>query len=159
MPYNVSTVIGLLRNDIMRQKSSLEIVSYSMSKLLAFILSLVVKKKNQDGQAIYLFSKSRSSKIACCCRKFNAYCLLSCRDIFCIFRPTVTLHQGQGHRNKHEHICHAQVYRHAKFECQSWNISSEILVFNTSKNNWSSLIRSCDLEWRSRSSGWGKIIL
>ena len=40
------------------------------------------------------------------CSKCNACCLLSCRDtsklIFCLCRPTVTLHQGQGHRNEHE---------------------------------------------------------
>ena len=39
-----------------------------------------------------------------------ACCLLSCREHstlnFCLCRPTVTLHQGQGHRNEHEHIWH-----------------------------------------------------
>ena len=37
------------------------------------------------------------------CRKFNVCCLLSCRNdsstqFFCLCRPTVILHQGQGHR-------------------------------------------------------------
>ena len=49
------------------------------------------------------------------------YCLLSCREhatlLFCLGRPTVTLHQGQGHQNDHEHIWHPYVYRDAKFEC------------------------------------------
>ena len=66
---------------------------------------LLPKKKEQDGQAIYTFSKSRSRNnwpivVACC--------LLSCRDNStrncCPSRPTMTLDQGQGHRNEHEHI-------------------------------------------------------
>ena len=59
------------------------------------------------------------------CSKYNACCLLSCRDNstlnVCLCRPTMTLHHGQGHRNEHEQICHAQVYRHAKFQCHSLN--------------------------------------
>ena len=30
--------------------------------------------------------------------------------------------QVQGHRNEHEHISHAQVYRHVNFERNSLNI-------------------------------------
>ena len=37
--------------------------------------------------------------------KCNAYCLLSCW--FVVFADTVTLHQSQGHRKEHEHICYA----------------------------------------------------
>ena len=52
--------------------------------------------------------------------------MLNCRSntalIFVwLCRPTVTLHQGQGHRNEHEHIRHALVCSHAKFECNSLN--------------------------------------
>ena len=42
--------------------------------------------------------------------KFNAYCLLSCREhatllfAFGSTHCTVTLHQGHGHQNEHEHI-------------------------------------------------------
>ena len=28
--------------------------------------------------------------------------------------------QGQGQRNEHEHVWHPYVYRHAKFECNSF---------------------------------------
>ena len=38
----------------------------------------------------------------------------------------LTLHQGQGHQNKHEHISHAWVYCHAKFQYSL--ILSEILL-------------------------------
>ena len=67
--------------------------------------------------------------------KFNIYCLLSCLEhstlILCLWRPTVTLDQGQGHR--HEHIIMPPIslpYRHAKFECYSL-ILSEILQVKT----------------------------
>ena len=65
------------------------------------------------------------------CSKFNAYCLLSSQDNalfntgFCRCRPSVTLHQG--HQNEHEHGCHAQVYRHAKFINVIAQMLSEIL--------------------------------
>ena len=40
--------------------------------------------------------------------EFNAYSLLNCRDnstlIVRLSRPTVTLHQGQGHGNEHAQI-------------------------------------------------------
>ena len=45
---------------------------------------------------------------------------------FWLCRPTMTLHQAQGHRNEHEHICPVLVYRHAKFECNSLNIARDI---------------------------------
>ena len=46
----------------------------------------------------------------------HAYCLLSCQQFNMEFFPLL----GQGHQN--EHICHAQVYHRAKFECHSLNI-------------------------------------
>ena len=33
----------------------------------------------------------------------------------------MTMHQGQGHQNEHEHICHVQVDHHAKFGCHILN--------------------------------------
>ena len=49
------------------------------------------------------------------CGMFDAYCLLSCREqamlIFCLCRSTVTLHQGQVHRNEHEHIYGTYKYK------------------------------------------------
>ena len=49
------------------------------------------------------------------------------RWFHCIYQPTVTLHQCQGHRNEHEHnIWHPYVYCHAKFECNSLNIVRDI---------------------------------
>ena len=41
--------------------------------------------------------------------------------LFSISGHTMTLHQGQGHRNEHGHICHILVFRRAKFECNSLN--------------------------------------
>ena len=56
------------------------------------------------------------------------YCYLDNWTLnFFLCQSTVTLYQDQGHRNEHEHICHANVYRHAKFECHSLNIA-DILV-------------------------------
>ena len=70
------------------------------------------KERKQVGQAIKTFLKSRSHTKKTWpgrCSKFYAYCLLSCRDIstliFCLCRPTVTLHQGHGHRHEYEQIC------------------------------------------------------
>ena len=70
------------------------------------------KKKTQDDQAIYMVSKSRTcTQIPYRCSRLNAYYLLSCRDtstlLFCLCRPTVTIHQGQSIRHDVEHICHA----------------------------------------------------
>ena len=53
-------------------------------------------------------------KMAYRCSKLNAYFLLSCREhatliCFCLCRPTVTLHQGQGPRSEHELIWHPSV--------------------------------------------------
>ena len=57
-------------------------------------------KYHQLEQPVFKKSKSRT-KTAYCCTQFNANCLLSCWDdsmlIFCLCRPIVTLHQGQGH--------------------------------------------------------------
>ena len=39
--------------------------------------------------------------------------------------------QVQGHQNEHEHVCHAVIYRHAKFECNSLNIVRDIASQNT----------------------------
>ena len=74
-----------------------------------------------------MFSKSRSCKKNGLLfqHKFNAYYLLTCRynlnlNVF-LCRPTVTLYQGQGIQNEHEHIiCHAEYDRHATFECQRY---------------------------------------
>ena len=43
-------------------------------------------------------------------------------------RATLTLHQGQGHRNDHEYISHAYVYLPSKFECQSVNSFQHIVI-------------------------------
>ena len=63
---------------------------------------------NQVLKPYERFQSQGHVKMAYRCSKFNAYCLLSCRDnstlIFCLCQPTVTLHQGQGHRNEYEHI-------------------------------------------------------
>ena len=64
----------------------------------------VSKQQQQAGQAIYTFTKSRSRKnLAYRCSKFNACCFFSCRHNsalnVCLCRPTMTLQQGQGHRN------------------------------------------------------------
>ena len=66
----------------------------------------------QVGKPMFAKSMSRKKerkKKAYRCSKFNAYCLLSCRDNSQqrLCRPTVTLHQGQGHRNEHENMCQA----------------------------------------------------
>ena len=55
----------------------------------------------------------------------HAYCFCSCRDhsaldVF-LCQATVTLHQGQCHRNEHTQIRHAYVYHHAKLECHNIN--------------------------------------
>ena len=92
--------------------------------------------KKQGRQAVYKSLQSQGQgqrkQKAYRCSKHNAYCLLSCREhatmILCLCRPTVTLHQGHGHRKEHEHIRHPHFYRHGKFECNILNlILSEIL--------------------------------
>ena len=40
----------------------------------------------------------------------------------------MTLYQGQGNRNDHEYISHAQVNLHAKFESHSLNIFGDISI-------------------------------
>ena len=40
----------------------------------------------------------------------------------------MTLDQGQGHRSVHEQMCHAYVYRHAKFECHSVNTVRDMAI-------------------------------
>ena len=68
--------------------------------------------KKQDGQAIWyepLQSQGQGQvKNGLPCSTFNTYCLFSCQEhvalLFCLCWPTVTLHQGQGHQNEHEHI-------------------------------------------------------
>ena len=63
-------------------------------------------------------------KKAYCCSKFNACGLSTCWNYsilhFCLCRSTMTLHQGQVHRNEHKHI-YAWVYHHAKCGCHSLN--------------------------------------
>ena len=49
-------------------------------------------------------------------------------DLFYLCRPTVTLHQSQGHQDEHEQTCHAYVYRHAEFECHSLNTVRNIAI-------------------------------
>ena len=78
------------------------------------VLEIKGSTEKQPGQAIYTRFQSLEGhvqKMAYRCSKFNACCWLSCRDNStmncCIFRPTMTLHQCQGHRNEHEQICHA----------------------------------------------------
>ena len=67
--------------------------------------------------------------------------------MFCLCRPTVTLHQGQSHRHEYEHnnICHAELYRHAKVECHSLNIARDTAIIVQVKH-FSRLRRRCDLE-------------
>ena len=64
----------------------------------------------------------------------------------CLCRPTMTLHQGQGHR--HEEIYHACVYRHANFECHSLNSVRDMAIIVQVKH-LSCLRRTCDLERRA----------
>ena len=93
--------------------------------------------------------------------------LLSCRDnstlIFCLWDgPTVTWHQGQGHRHEHEPCmpCHAYVYWNSN--AIAWNTVSDcdmaIIVQITSVKYLSSLRRTCELGWWARSYDWEKII-
>ena len=60
-------------------------------------------------------------------------CLVAESMMFWTCRPSVTLHQGQGHQNEHGHIGHPQVYRHAKFEYNSLHVLSEILQVKSSQ--------------------------
>ena len=53
--------------------------------------------------------------------------------------------QGQGHRDEHQHICHADAYRHATFECHSLNIVRDTVITVHAKHQ-SCLRRRCDLE-------------
>ena len=72
------------------------------------------QRKQQAGQAIWRFAKSRSRTCKkayhCTCSKFNAYCFLGCWEhaalICCLCWLTVTWHQGQGHQNEYQHIRH-----------------------------------------------------
>ena len=72
----------------------------------------------------------------------------------------MTLYQVQGHRNEHQQICHAKIYRHAQFECHSSNIVPNITII-VHVQHVSSLRHSCDLECRQglcdleRRSVWG----
>ena len=79
--------------------------------------------------------------MACRCNEFNAnYCLRRCwykksTQLFCLCRPTVSLHQGQDNRNEHEHNyvpCNAKVYRRAKFVCHSTNIVRYTYYYHSS---------------------------
>ena len=82
------------------------------------------KRFQSQGQVVFLKGYR--------CSKLNAGCLLSCRDNpalnVCLCRLPMTLHQGQGHRHEHEQICHAQVYRHARFECHSFNTVRNMII-------------------------------
>ena len=40
----------------------------------------------------------------------------------------MTLRQGQGHRQEHEQICHAYVYRRTKFECHSLHTVRDMAI-------------------------------
>ena len=69
--------------------------------------------KQQAGQAKYTFAKSRSrsrKQWPTVVARLMLYFLHSCREhatlIFCLCRPTVTLNQGRGNRNEHEHMRH-----------------------------------------------------
>ena len=57
----------------------------------------------------------------------------------------MTVHQGQGQRNEHEHVCHAYVYRRAKIECHSLNAVRDVGIIVQVKRLLR-LRRSCDLE-------------
>ena len=75
----------------------------------------------------------------------HAYCLVI--DNVFLRQATVTLHQGQGHRNEHDHnylscinlpscqvvvmwfyVLRCQGNKHAKFECYSLNIFRDAVV-------------------------------
>ena len=88
--------------------------------------------------------------VACLVVEINS--ALNC----CLCRTSMTSHQGQGHRNEHERICHAYVYRHAKFTYHSLttlrDMATRVQIKNVSRSR-----RSCDLERRARSSDWEKI--
>ena len=89
-------------------------------------------KKILNGQAIQTFAKSRSYKkkrptvVASLMLIQVIACLVAesmqLTWIFYLCRPTVTLYQGLSPQNEHEYICHPQLYRHAKFECNRLNI-------------------------------------
>ena len=89
------------------------------------------------------------------CSKFNACCLLSCRDNssldFCICRTTMTLHQGQGHRNDHEQ---AHIPGKSLPSCQVWICDMAIIVQVKHVSSWR---RSFGLEWRARASGRARL--
>ena len=57
---------------------------------------------------------------------------------------TMTLHEAQGRRNEHEQMCHAYVYRHARFECHGLNTVRDMAIIVQVKQ-LSGLRRSCDL--------------
>ena len=90
-------------------------------------------------------------------------CLYSGRDnsmpiLFLLCQATVTLNQGQGHRNENKHnVCHTLVYSYAKFECSSLNIIRDITIKLQVKQLHLvkfEMRRSCDSEWRSMSTDW-----
>ena len=76
-------------------------------------------RNKQEGEE--MFSNLRS-----CETESNRACLLlaylsrtlNAEYVF-LCQATVILHQGQGHRNEHHFMCHAQVYRDATFECHA----------------------------------------
>ena len=82
------------------------------------------------------------------CRKFNACCLLRCRNNstlnVCLCRRTTTLHQGQGHRKEHEQTCYACVYRHAKVGCHIKH--NPRYGCHSTSSTCVNLRRTCDLE-------------
>ena len=85
-------------------------------------------------EGYYRFQTEIELTVAYRCSKLNAYCLLTCQDnstlIFLICQATVTLHQDQ---HEHEYICHAQVYRYAKFECHMLKYCPRYYYWSTSK--------------------------
>ena len=64
--------------------------------------------------------------------KFNAYCLLTCREqarLIVLLLPThCDLASRSSSSKQHVHIGHPYVYRRAKFECNSLNIVCDIAI-------------------------------
>ena len=77
---------------------------------LQITLHIIVLEQTEWPSHINVCNGKVMSNMAYCRSKFNAYCLLSCREpailILCLCWPTVTLHQGRGHQNEDEHIWH-----------------------------------------------------
>ena len=133
-----------------------------MRVMTTYPYKVIIYKTNKVVNHINVYKISRIKKIACRSSKFNAYCLLSCRDnvtlTFCLCRLTVASRSRSSTRTMMSIIIsHAQVYHHAKFGCHILNTVRKMAIIVHVKY-LSTLRRSCELEWRARSSDWKRII-